>query len=135
MSNDRRIDAAIGLLGLGKVYPHTYDTWETKDICPDCGHDVTQEKICYAKVPNYGTDIKDSSELLSILWKVAPHGVDLSYNQEKRVFEFIYKGATPEEDKLFISTDSSKGIREMALYHYKIDINEVTDQIPFNLQV
>lgn len=136
MSNDRKIDAAIGLLGLGKVYPHVPTS---EDICLACGHDITQEKICYAKVPNYGTDIKDSSELLSVIWKAAPHGVNLSYNQEMMMFEFRYKGATPEEDMIFVSAEAGKGIRAMALYHYKIDTNMVTDRITekvsFNLQV
>lgn len=128
MNDTRKTDAAIALIGLGRVFPHV----GVDGICNECGHDVTQDKVCYAKVPHYGTDILAASDLLSIIFKEAPYGVEVKWNGDARMFELRYKGATPLEDMVFMSATSQPAIKSMALYHFRIDPKEVCAVVEAN---
>jgi hypothetical protein len=134
MSKNRKIDAAIGLLGLGRVYPHTFV--DNNQTCSLCGNGAVNEVICYSSVPNFGTSIDDASDLLAGLMKDAPYGIDVTFNKLTNKYVFIYKGKEFKEDKIFKSSTAPEGIRQIALYHYKININQVCDtDTAFNIQV
>lgn len=121
MSDDRRLDAAIGLIGLGKIYRHR-TSFEGQ--CCRCGKDTTHDKICYAEVPKYGEDIKAASELLSEIWKEAK--ITITYNKTLDLFELDYgKNNTNASGMKFISRKAPMAIRDMALYHYNIEPKEV----------
>jgi hypothetical protein len=121
MSDTRKTDAAIALIGLGKVFPHE----GVEGVCKECGHDIHQDKVCYAKVPHYETDILAASDLLSIIFKEAPHGIEVKWNGDAMMFELRYKGATPLEDMVFMSATSQPAIKSMAMYHFNINPEEV----------
>jgi|ERR1035438_889092 hypothetical protein len=133
MSNDRKIDAAIGLLGLGKIYPHTFT--DNNQQCSLCGNGAANEVICYSAVPNFGTSIEDASDLLAVLMKEAPDGIEVIHNKALDQFELVYKGKNTTDNYIVISKSAAEGIRKLAIYHFNIDINQVTDKVSFNLQV
>ncbi len=123
VGKERKTDAAIALIGLGKVFPHV----GVEGICKECGHDVTQDRVCYAKVPDYGRNILDASDLLNVMYKEAPNGIEVKWDKDRLLFEFRYKGKHPlgADDMIFLSQSACPGIKVMAVYHFGIDINEV----------
>lgn len=135
MSNNRKTDAAIGLLGLGKIYPHIFTN--NNQVCSLCGNiDPHKDMICYDQVPHYSSEIESASCLLAVLMKEAPYGIDIWFDKNKEEYHFVYHAGKTENDSIFITAKTApEGIKKLALYHYKIDINQITDRMPFNLQV
>jgi len=114
MNDERKLDAAIGLIGLGKIYPHV----DHAGVCAVCGHSLNgKEKVCYDTVPYYGKDISAASELLSHIWK--EQEVDISFNKITEMFEIACGG------RLFTSKKAPQAIKELALYHFNINTKEV----------
>lgn len=114
MNDERRLDAAIGLMGLGQVYIHKS---LHRGNCCRCGKDPNQEKVCYYEVPEYGTDISAASELLSCIWKQSK--VDISFNKDTEMYEIKC------DDMLFMSKKAPQAIKSLALYHFGINTKEV----------
>jgi hypothetical protein len=121
MSDERRLDAAIGLIGLGQIYRHR-SSYEGQ--CCRCGLDPNTDRICYAEVPKYGEDVSAASELLSMMWKDA--NISIHFNNDIKMFEFSYgKNNTNASGMRFVSKKAPQAIKAMALYHFNIEPKEV----------
>lgn len=126
MQLNRKLDAAIGLIVLGKIYPHKFD--KGSHLCVACGKEEQYGKVCYESVPNFEEN-KDAAQTL--LYYIITNytgciNISSTWEDQSHVFT-IYKsdGLDKPEELVYENLPINLVIKSLAIKLYDINPEEL----------